>query len=83
MKNCPWCGDILKVKAFDLGSTIKHVCSKCGFKIKEFIKELGPIIYPQIFPTNCNQTIYFNNSEHEVPFGVSIKARRYFYWRSL
>ncbi len=42
MKNCPWCGDILKVKALDLGSTIKYICGKCGFKIKEFAKPEPP-----------------------------------------
>lgn len=30
-----------------------------------------------IFPKPYNQTIYFNNSLHEVPFTYSIRARRY------
>ena len=30
-----------------------------------------------IFPNPYNQTLYFNNDEHEVPFTYSIRARRY------
>jgi len=41
-RNCPWCGRILEIKALDLGSAIKHVCGRCGFKIKEFDKPEPP-----------------------------------------
>lgn len=47
-------------------------------KIEDFIKGTSSIAYPKFFSNNnYNQTLYFNNSEHEVPFEVSIKARRY------
>jgi acyl carrier protein len=46
-------------------------------KLNEFIDEIRSITSPKIFPRNYNHTIYFNNFEHEVPFEVSIKARRY------
>jgi len=29
------------------------------------------------FPNPVNQTLYFNNDEHEVPFTYSIRGRRY------
>src|SRR5260370_8370533 len=29
------------------------------------------------FPNPVNQTLYFNNGEHEVPFTYSIRGRRY------
>src|SRR5947209_19575460 len=29
------------------------------------------------FPNPVNQTLYFNNEEHEVPFTYSIRGRRY------
>ena len=41
-RNCPWCGRILEIKALDLGSTIKHICGRCGFKIKEIEKPEPP-----------------------------------------
>ncbi|MCX8194053.1 MAG: hypothetical protein N3G19_01695 [Candidatus Pacearchaeota archaeon] len=37
-RNCPWCGKLLEPKYLDLGTSIRYVCSKCGFKIKEFAK---------------------------------------------
>lgn len=46
-------------------------------KVKEFLKELDQIASPRVFSTKYNQTIYFNNFEHEVPFDISIKARRH------
>lgn len=46
-------------------------------KIGDFIEEISSITHPKIFPTNYSQTLYFNNPEHEVPFEVSIKARKY------
>lgn len=41
-KICPWCGRVLEVKALDLGNSIKYVCSRCGFKIKEVEKPQVP-----------------------------------------
>lgn len=41
-RNCPWCGRILEIKTLDLGSTLKHVCARCGFKIKEIEKPEPP-----------------------------------------
>jgi hypothetical protein len=38
MQNCPWCGRTLDVKYLDLGHRIRHVCGRCGFKIKEYDK---------------------------------------------
>lgn len=38
MKLCPWCGRNLEVKALDIGSKLRIVCSRCGFKIKEVTK---------------------------------------------
>ncbi len=46
-------------------------------QVKGFIEKLALITHPKVFPNNYNQTLYFNNSEHEVPFEISIKARRY------
>lgn len=43
----------------------------------KFRKEIGKISTPKIFPSNYNHTIYFNNQDHEVPFEVSVKGRRY------
>lgn len=37
-RNCPWCGKLLELKHLDLGASIRYVCNKCGFKIKEFPK---------------------------------------------
>jgi len=37
-QSCPWCGRELEKKYLDMGSTIRHVCARCGFKIKEFAK---------------------------------------------
>lgn len=41
-RNCPWCGRILELRTIDLGSTLKQICSKCGFKIKEYEKPEPP-----------------------------------------
>ena len=38
MKYCPWCGQLLELKIVDLGSKFKHVCLKCGWKIREVLK---------------------------------------------
>ena len=38
MKYCPWCGQLLKIKVVDAGSTIKYLCSKCNWKLREFPK---------------------------------------------
>lgn len=46
-------------------------------KAEKFIEELKPIISPEVFSVDYNHTLYFNNSEHEVPFEASIKGRRY------
>lgn len=40
-------------------------------------KTLSHLMNRNIFPKPYNQTIYFNNSLHEVPFTYSIRARRY------
>jgi len=45
--------------------------------IKDFINEISQISEEQIFPTTYNWTLYFNNVEHEVPFEVSVKGRKY------
>jgi hypothetical protein len=46
-------------------------------KLGEFIRGIKPITTEKEFKTGYNQTLYLNNSEHEVPFGISIKARKY------
>ena len=40
-------------------------------------KALSHMMNRNIFPSPYNQTLYFNNEEHEVPFTYSIRARRY------
>src|SRR5712692_4994491 len=40
-------------------------------------KTLSHLMNRNIFPRPYNQTLYFNNNEHEVPFTYSIRARRY------
>ena len=40
-------------------------------------KTLSHLMNRNLFPNPYNQTLYFNNSEHEVPFTYSIRARRY------
>lgn len=45
--NCPWCGKGLEIKYFDTGTTIRHVCSKCGFKVKEFQKPAPVKVEPK------------------------------------
>lgn len=45
--------------------------------LAEFVRTLEKISKQEKFPTEYNQTLYFNNVEHEVPFGVSIKCRKY------
>ena len=40
-------------------------------------KTLSHLMNRNIFPKPYNQTLYFNNNEHEVPFTYSIRARRY------
>ena len=40
-------------------------------------KALSHIMNKNNFPNPYNQTLYFNNDEHEVPFTYSIRARRY------
>lgn len=46
-QNCPWCGKLLELKYYDAGSTIRHVCSKCGFKIKEYPKPAPVKVEPK------------------------------------
>ncbi|MCL6500786.1 MAG: hypothetical protein K6T16_01985 [Candidatus Pacearchaeota archaeon] len=46
-QNCPWCGRTLELKVFDLGSTLKQVCGRCGFKIKEIEKPAQPKVEPK------------------------------------
>jgi len=45
--NCPWCGRPLEVKYFDTGSHIRHVCARCGFKIKEYPKPAPVKVEPK------------------------------------
>ena len=45
-------------------------------QIREILAEIRTAKH-KTFPTDHNHTIYFNNSEHEVPFGVSVRGRRY------
>lgn len=40
-------------------------------------KSLSHLMNRNIFPHPYNQTLYFNNPDHEVPFTYSIRARRY------
>jgi hypothetical protein len=40
-------------------------------------KILTHLMNRNIFPDPYNQTLYFNNNDHEVPFTYSIRARRY------
>ncbi|UCD20551.1 MAG: zinc ribbon domain-containing protein [archaeon] len=37
-KVCPWCGKPFHIKRVVKGDKIRDICSKCGFKIKEFKK---------------------------------------------
>lgn len=46
-------------------------------KAPETRKILSHLMNRNIFPDPYNQTLYFNNDEHEVPFTYSIRARRY------
>ncbi|MDD5416942.1 MAG: hypothetical protein PHU12_03120 [Candidatus Aenigmarchaeota archaeon] len=46
-------------------------------KTEEIIEELSHFMSEQRNLTDYNQTLYFNNLEHEVPFNLSIKARKY------
>jgi len=46
-------------------------------KISSFIQGILAFSEEKEFKTNFNRTVYFNNDEHEVPFEVSIKARKY------
>ncbi len=46
-------------------------------KVGDFIDGIKAIAKQKKFPTSYNHTIYFNNTEHEVPFEVSIKGRKY------
>jgi hypothetical protein len=45
-------------------------------QIEEILDEIGNA-KPKLFPTGHNHTIYFNNHEHETPFGVSVSGRRH------
>lgn len=45
--------------------------------LQEFLTQIKPISSQRNFLTDYNHTLYFNNTEHEVPFELSIKARRY------
>jgi hypothetical protein len=46
-------------------------------KAPKIRKTLSQLMNRNIFPDPYNQTLYFNNDEHEVPFTYSIRARRY------
>ena len=46
-------------------------------KTRRVRKALSHMMNRNIFPNPYNQTLYFNNKEHEVPFTYSIRARRY------
>ncbi len=46
-------------------------------KAPKIRRALSESMNRNIFPDPYNQTLYFNNSEHEVPFTYSIRARRY------
>lgn len=46
-------------------------------KAPQVRKTLAHLMNRNIFPKPYNQTLYFNNSLHEVPFTYSIRARRY------
>ncbi|HZD12820.1 MAG TPA: VTC domain-containing protein [Candidatus Binatus sp.] len=46
-------------------------------KAPKIRKTLSHLMNRDIFPDPYNQTLYFNNDEHEVPFTYSIRARRY------
>jgi len=45
--------------------------------LPEFILNILKISKRKSFKTNYNHTIYFNNKEHEVPFEISVKGRKY------
>ena len=45
--NCQWCGKPLEVKYYDTGSHIRHVCSRCGFKVKEYLKPVPVKVEPK------------------------------------
>lgn len=38
MQNCPWCGKHLETKYLDIGHSIRYVCARCGYKIKDIAK---------------------------------------------
>ena len=45
--------------------------------VEQFREKIQPITSRKEVLTDFNHTVYFNHSEHEVPFEVSLKARRY------
>ncbi|MBI3190948.1 hypothetical protein HYZ41_04575 [archaeon] len=52
----------------------------CITDTQEFLSRISPHFKEKEFSRNeFTQTIYFNNEEQTVPFGVSLKARRYIY----
>ncbi|MFA6494917.1 MAG: VTC domain-containing protein [Candidatus Paceibacterota bacterium] len=46
-------------------------------RLDGFLKQLNVISCEQKYSNGYNQTIYFNNTDHEVPFGLSVRARGY------
>jgi len=46
-------------------------------KAERFKLSLFELMSLNSFPNPVNQTLYFNNEEHEVPFTYSIRGRRY------
>ncbi len=67
---------------FALGSVNNQTRAEIRYYIDEqkapkIRKTLSHLMNRDIFPDPYNQTLYFNNNEHEVPFTYSIRARRY------
>jgi hypothetical protein len=46
-------------------------------RLQEFQERLGSISDRVIHPTDINETVYFDNADHELPFEHSMKARHY------
>lgn len=70
-----------KLMKVDKGGTFKsldRIEKRLIFKDKEIFKYFGRKFQRMEFSENKYvQTIYFNNDDHVLPYGLSIKARRY------
>ncbi len=61
----------------DQGARIEWGYSVSKSKISSLLSELNDFAEEKYVAKDFNHTIYFNNLEHELPFGLSMRARRY------